>query len=78
MNIFPKTFCITLKDYPKRTEYVKNHFEQHNLDVELFGGINAKKFGLSTKIPYTDDHANWDKDCGTPHFISQGHVGCIL
>jgi GR25 family glycosyltransferase involved in LPS biosynthesis/predicted O-methyltransferase YrrM len=74
----PKTFCITLKDHPKRTEYVENHFKQHDLDVELFEGINAKKFGLSTKIPYTDDHLNWDKDCGTPHFISQGHVGCIL
>ena len=78
MNIFLKSFCITLKDHPKRTEYAKNHFKQHDLDAELFEGIDAKKFGLSTKIPYVDDYPNWDKDCGTPHFISQGQVGCIL
>jgi len=77
-GILPKTFCITLKDHDKRTDYAKNHFEEHGLDVEFFEGIDAKKFGLSTKIPYTDDDPNWNKDCGTPHFISQGHVGCIL
>ena len=75
---FPKTFCISLKDYPKRKEYSKNHLEYHGIDAEMFEGINGKKFGLSTKIPYTDDDPNWNKDCGTPHFVSQGHVGCIL
>jgi FkbM family methyltransferase len=75
---FPKTFCLSLKDYPERKIYAEKHLEDNGINAKMFEGINAKKFGLSTKIPYTDDHANWDKDCGTPHFISQGHVGCIL
>jgi hypothetical protein len=57
----PKMFCVSLRDHPKRVEYAKNHFKQHDLNVEFFEGINGKKFGLSTKIPYTDDHTNWDK-----------------
>ena len=78
MNVFPKVFCIFLKNYPKRKLYAENHFREHGISVEFFEGIDAKKFGLNTKIPYTDDNPNWNKDCGTPYFISQGHVGCIL
>ncbi len=75
---FPETFCLSLKDYPERKIYAEKHLEDNGINAKMFEGINAKKFGLSTKIPYTDDNPNWDKDCGTPHFISQGHVGCIL
>jgi GR25 family glycosyltransferase involved in LPS biosynthesis len=78
MSIFPKTFCITLKNYPKRTNYATNHFKEHDLDVEMFEGIDGKGFGLQTRIPYTDDNPDWNCDHGSPYFISQGHVGCIL
>lgn len=78
MNDFPKTFCLTLKDTPQRTEYAKNHFLHHNLDVTFFEGINNKKFGLSTLIPYMDDQPNWKPGEGTPFYITQGHIGCIL
>lgn len=78
MNLIPKIFCLTLKDTPKRREYAENHFKQHNLDVTFFEGINAKNFGLTTTIPYMDDQPNWKPGDGPPHYISQGHVGCIL
>lgn len=78
MSDLPKTFCLTLKETPKRKEYAYNHFKQHNLDVEFFDGIHGKKFGLSTVIPYMDDNPNWKPGDGSPHFISQGHIGCIL
>lgn len=78
MTILPKIFCLTLKDTPKRREYAEHHFKKQNLEVEFFEGIHGKKFGLSTKIPYLDDTPDWNTDCGTPCFITQGHVGCIL
>ena len=78
MNQLPKIFCLTLKDTPKRQEYAESHFKNHDLEVDFFEGIHGKKFGLFTKIPYTDDVPNWSPDDGTPHFISQGHIGCIL
>lgn len=78
MTTIPKIFCITLKDTPVRKEYAINHFKQHNIDVEMFDGINNKKFGLETTIPYMDDQPNWKPGDGTPYYITQGHIGCIL
>jgi len=78
MNILPKIFCLTLKDTPKRKEYAEKHFKENGLDVEFFEGINGKKFGLNTHIPYIDDQPNWIPDHGPVHFISSGHIGCIL
>lgn len=78
MHILPKMFCLTLKDTPKRREYAEQHFKNHNIDVEMFYGINGKKFGLNTHIPYMDDQPNWIPDNGSVHFISSGHIGCIM
>jgi GR25 family glycosyltransferase involved in LPS biosynthesis len=78
MNELPKIFCLTLKDTKKRKEYAEKHFKQNQLDVEFFDGINGKKFGLHTHIPYMDDNPNWTPDDGPVHFISSGHIGCIL
>lgn len=78
MSILPKIFCLTLKDTPKRREYAEQHFKNHNIDVEMFYGINGKKFGLNTHIPYMDDQPFWTPDDGPVHFISPGHIGCIL
>ena len=78
MSQLPKMFCITLKDTPKRSEYAEQHFKEKNVDVEFFEGINNKKFGLTTLIPYMDDQPNWKPGEGTPFYISQGHIGCIL
>ena len=78
MTNLPKIFCLTLKDTPKRKEYAEQHFIQNGLNVEFFEGINGKKFGLNTSIPYMDDQPNWVPDNGPVHFISSGHIGCIL
>jgi len=77
-TILPKIICLTLKETPDRTIYAKKHFEQHNLDVTFFEGIHAKKFGLTTLLPYMDDQPNWKPDDGPPFFISQGQIGCVL
>lgn len=69
----PKIFCLTLKDTPKRREYAEYHFKQFGLDVEFFEGINGKKFGLKTTIPYKDDNPD-----GDDYFIKQGRIGCLL
>lgn len=76
--MIPKTFCITLKGNPDRTNYAVQHFKQHNLDVEMFEGINGRQFGLDTKIPYLYDTPNWCADNGTPWYLSQGAIGCLL
>lgn len=73
MNVLPKIFCLTLKDTPKRREYAEHHFKKHNLEVDFFGGINGKNFGLKTIIPYKDDNPD-----GPDYFITSGHIGCIL
>ena len=73
MNQFPKIFCLTLKDTPKRREYAEQHFKQHGLEVEFFDGINGAKFGLRTTIPYKDDNLD-----GPDYFIKQGRIGCLL
>lgn len=78
MTDFPKMFCITLKDTQKRTEYAINHFKEHGLDVEMFEGIDNRKFGLASTIPYMDDVPGWKPGDSNPHYISTGHVGCIL
>ena len=75
---FPRVFCLTLKETPHRRQYAENHFKEHGLDVTFFEGIHAKNFGLSTMIPYMDDQPNWKPGDGTPYYISQGHIGCIL
>ena len=76
MNKLPKIFCLTLKDTPKRKEYAEQHFKQNGLDVEFFEGINGKKFGLRTILPYKDD--NPDGPDGPDYFIKQGRIGCLL
>lgn len=78
MKELPKMFCITLKDTPKRTECAKLEFEKHGLDVTFFNGISGRKFGLTTLVPYMDDVPNWKPGDGTPYFMSQGHIGCVL
>lgn len=78
MNDLPKMFCITLKNTPDRKKYAENQFLENGLDVTFFEGIDGKKFGLNTNIPYMDDVPNWKPCDGSPYYISQGHVGCIL
>ena len=82
MTDLPKIFCLTLKDTPKRKEYVEQHFKQHDLDVTFFEGINGKIFGLKTIIPFMDDilyhNPNWKPGDCPPTYITSGHVGCIL
>lgn len=56
MNPF-RAFCITLPEYPQRTERAKKHFMERGLtDVTFFNGIHAEKFGLATKFNYEVDN----------------------
>lgn len=73
MNELPKMFCITLKTTPERKKFADDHFKQNGLDVTFFDGIDNRKFGLKTTIPYNDDNPN-----GPDYFIRRGHVGAIL
>lgn len=72
MNKVPRTFCVTLRETPKRKEEAQKHFEKVGLKVEFFDGIHGEKFGLKTTIP------NYDKLPGREYFITQGAVGCLL
>lgn len=50
MNTIPKTFCITLRETPKRKEEAKRYFAQVGLQVEFFEGIHGESFGLKSTI----------------------------
>ena len=76
--MLPKMFCLTLKETPARRQYAEDNFKQHGLDVTFFEGIHAKNFGLNTVIPYMDDQPYWKPGDGSPYYITQGQVGCIL
>ena len=72
MNQFPRTFCVTLRETPKRKEEASKYFEEKGLKVEFFDGIHGSTFGLKTTIP------NYSVIPGREYFIPQGAVGCIL
>ena len=72
MNAIPRTFCVSLRETPKRREEAIKYFKQVGLNVEMFDGIHGESFGLKTTIP------NYDILPGREYFIPQGAVGCIL
>jgi GR25 family glycosyltransferase involved in LPS biosynthesis len=72
MNQVPRTFCVTLRETPKRKEEAQKYFEQLGMKVEFFEGVHGKSFGLKTTIP------NYSTIPGREYFIPQGAVGCIL
>ena len=72
MTTIPRTFCITLRETPKRKEEAIKYFNQVGLNVEMFDGIHGESFGLKTVIP------TYDLMAGREYFITQGAIGCIL
>ena len=72
MTTVPRTFCVTLRETPKRKEEAIKYFEQVGLKAEVFDGIHGESFGLKTNIP------NYNILQGREYFITQGAVGCIL
>ena len=72
MNEVPRTFCVTLRETPKRKEEAQKYFDEVGLKVEMFSGIHGQTFGLKTTIP------NYSTVPGREYFITQGAVGCIL
>ena len=72
MNAIPRTFCVSLKETPKRKEEAIKYFKQVGLKAEMFDGIHGESFGLKTTIP------NYDIIPGREYFIPDGAVGCIL
>jgi len=72
MTTVPRTFCVTLRETPKRKEEAIKYFEQVGLKAEIFDGIHGESFGIKSTIP------NYDILQGREYFITQGAVGCIL
>ena len=72
MDRVPRTFCITLRETPKRQEAAQKYFKEINWPVEFFKGIHGKSFGLKSTIP------NYNKLPGREYFITQGAIGCLL
>lgn len=72
MNQVPRTFCVTLRETPKRREEAQKYFDEIKWPVEFFEGIHGESFGLKSTIP------NYDKLPGREYFITQGAVGCLL
>src|ERR1035437_1301877 len=72
MNEVPRTFCVTLRETPKRKEEAEKYFDQIGLKAEFFYGIHGESFGLKTTIP------NYAILPGRESFITQGAVGCLL
>ena len=67
-----KSYCITLRETVDRWASAYNHFAGHGLFPEQFLGLNAVKWGLTTKNSYDVDHP------GTGFHIPQKHVGLHL
>ena len=72
MDRVPRTFCITLRETPKRQEAAQKYFKEINWPVEFFKGIHGESFGLKSTIP------NYNKLPGREYFITQGAIGCLL
>ena len=72
MNQVPRTFCITLRETPKRKELAIKYFKEVGLNAEMFDGIHGKSFGLRSTVP------NYSVIPGREYFITQGAVGCLL
>jgi len=65
--MMPRTFCITLRQTPERTEAAWRHFDAIGLGVERFYGIHGITAGLYTCHKKPD---GWSP--------SRGHVGLCL
>lgn len=72
MNGIPRTFCVTLRETPKRKEEAQKYFEEIGLKAEMFDGLHGASFGVKPTIP------NYTTLPGREYFITQGAVGCIL
>ena len=68
----PRTFCLTLRETPKRKEEAQKYFSELGWKIEFFDGIHGETFGLKSTIP------NYDILSGREYFITQGAVGCLL
>lgn len=72
MITIPRTFCISLKETSKRTNFILQQCKLHNLEVEIFDAINGNKLGLLpenfNKLEFPNDEVK----------INYGGVGCAL
>ena len=72
MNKIPRTFCITLRETPIRTNEFLEEAAKHNLKVELFYGSFGKKLELRTKHPNKIEFPSEEV------FMTDGEIGCTL
>jgi GR25 family glycosyltransferase involved in LPS biosynthesis len=72
MNKIPRTFCITLKETPKRKLQAEKYFKEIGLEVEFFDGIHGATIGLNSIQP------NEIEFPGSDVYITQGAIGCYL
>jgi GR25 family glycosyltransferase involved in LPS biosynthesis len=74
----PLAVVITLREAAERHKHLEQEFQRHGIAVARFYGVNAKKWGLQTALPYLDDTPNWQPEHGQPHFIPPESIGCIM
>lgn len=68
----PNPYAICLSDSPGRTERLTAHLKERGIDWTYFEGINAPKWGLTTKNPYQMDAPHTD------YVMPQRQVGLHL
>jgi GR25 family glycosyltransferase involved in LPS biosynthesis len=72
MSRIPRTFCITLKETPARTNGFIENAETAGLSYEFFYGVLGSRMGLSSIHP--NDIECPDKNI----YLTKGAVGCYL
>jgi len=68
----PRTFCITLKETPKRRKEAQKYFDDIGLKVEFFDGAYGESLSLKTT---SSNLIEFNKD---DIFITSGAIGCCL
>lgn len=67
-----RTFVISLKETPARTEYILEQCKLQNINAELFTAINGERLGLTTVLPNKLEHVDREVK------LTNGNIGCLL
>lgn len=66
------TWCVTLKSTPKRESYIKSHLMYHNINHQIFYGLDAIKSGITANIIQDQKYTILDT------WVTVGAVGCYI
>lgn len=67
----PRTFCVSLKETPKRKAAAQEYFNSLGLKFEFFDGVYGKNFGLKATSPNLLEFNN-------ETYVTSGNIGCCL